>query len=246
MATFGHNPATQGATGENISADYVIAFGPYALPVAAAINSISLYLDNAPGGGNQTFRCGMYLDSAGSPTTLVATTNARTFDTGGGWGGNGYYDFTFAADPSLAAASYWLAFQMTINSGGTVNYKYDAGAATARTYKARAYASSFQDPFGTPDGRDTHEASMYATYTATGSAAPTPLAPTHRARPRSMSPVWAVSTTSPRPAPSRTVSRLVQTPLTTAPPAADTSLTRAIEIRLVVYDRWNAQYVATP
>src|SRR4051812_37090049 len=109
MATFGHNPATGGATPELLSDDYTQIFGPYSLPTAATINSISVWLLQSSNGGVFDMRACAYADSAGSPGALVATTTARHLAS---FGAAQYIDFTFSADPTLAAGSYWLGFQV--------------------------------------------------------------------------------------------------------------------------------------
>jgi hypothetical protein len=166
MGTFGHSPGSGGASTEPLSDDYTVVFGPYTLPVAAVINSISVWLLQSPDAGAFDIRCCIYADSAGSPGALAGQTIAQHLTS---FASPGYVTFTFSADPSLPSGSYWLGIQVGNHTNTIGQYTYDTGT---RKYKARAYASGPQDPFGTADATDTHQGAIYATYTDATPAPP--------------------------------------------------------------------------
>lgn len=146
MPTFGNATLkTTNAAGQN---GYLFAF-KHSLTEAGKIDSISLYVLVAAG----NIRLAIYSDSAGSPGALLCQTASQTAVEG--W--NTLIPTTL---PTLAAGTYWLAFQV---SSATLQIRYQAGAANQRAYRTFTY-NAFPDPFGTPT-LDAYTYSIYATYT---------------------------------------------------------------------------------
>ena len=158
MATLGKTAL--GGSSNVGSANFVFGFGPYTASENGTVTAFNWYDNN--GGGTSTFTFGIYADSAGLPGSLLATSAATNWPGAPGW-------VTGAISLSISSGvSYWFG----LNSDVGANYLYDAVGSEKLKYKANTYvAGSMPNPFGTPDGGLTQEASVYVTYTPAGGGA---------------------------------------------------------------------------
>lgn len=163
MATFGKTAV--GASNDFIQpgTSNLQAFGPYTLPVNGDLSKLSIYSRGA--GGNSKLYGYVFADVAGVPTTYKGQTLPTTGNVLTAW-----VDLTFSSALSLTAGTYWLGVLISNSSGFIFNSVYDASA-SGRYYdntgggQADGFSGNF--PSSPAPGSDTHQFSLYATYTAT-------------------------------------------------------------------------------
>lgn len=161
MSTFGRT--TIGASRNVIFGDAKQVQGPYTLPVAASVVSVTFYAANG-GGGAGDVQPVIYDDSGGSPGALVGSGPAKTINPG--VVGDGWFECLLTAPVNLAAGSYYIG-TIAANAGAT-NWAeaYDAGSPGGSNryhWNGDTYADGPTDPFGTDNLID-WDASYYATY----------------------------------------------------------------------------------
>ena len=144
--TFG----TISAAGTSVggSAGYIGAT-KYTLTQAGTVTQVSVY---SPNTGH--VKVAIYSDNAGAPGNLVVANNAATTVTAGQW-------TTIAVTPtSLAAGTYWIAFNEDANSLRA----YKAGATKQMAYMSYPFANDMPATW-TPSGYQNNDYVCYATYT---------------------------------------------------------------------------------
>jgi hypothetical protein len=142
---------------------------------AGSIGSMSVYIHSGVTGG-ALGQMGIYADTSSGcspnpdcPSTLISST-AQTGLTGNSWNAMAISGVTLAAN-----TTYWLAFwtnDSTLSDEALVN---PSGAGSPFVFNTRAFGGSMPASFGSVTGAGTfydtsYEASIYATYTASGSA----------------------------------------------------------------------------
>jgi hypothetical protein len=156
-------PATFGKTTVGASSDHFVSerkrVNRYALPVAATVSKLSIYL--APGGtsGQQVLKGLIYADSSGAPSTLLAASEQLTYAS---TNATGWYDLKFSAPVKLTTGNYWIGV-MTGATGGVAGFRFDS-VTGSRDYNTNTYASGPTNPFGAVT-TDAEQMSLYATYT---------------------------------------------------------------------------------
>lgn len=145
MATFGYTSI--GASEYSMATGFVYAT-KFACPENGAVTAISLYCAGNTDGAK--YKTAIYTDNAGSPNTLLATSDEVACTNVYGWK-------TFSISTAVSATDYWLAFE----SEATAWYKGDLGATS--NYDVNIYPA-LPDPF-TSDGSENRKTSIYATYT---------------------------------------------------------------------------------
>lgn len=156
MATFGKT--TIGADNFAVSSNYkqVNAATP---PVNAGVSSLWFYVDHST--GNQVMRALIYADSAGSPAGLLgASINEHTFTVSSD---PGWYVFLFDEVFCSAGNPVWIGFIGGGPDDVAINGRKD-DVSNARKFSADLYADGPSNPFGTVDGTDAYQFSMYAEY----------------------------------------------------------------------------------
>jgi DNA-binding beta-propeller fold protein YncE len=165
-------PATFGNTSVGGSSDSFAAnrkrVSEYALPVAASVSKLSIYLAPTGTSGQQVLEGVIYEDASGKPAGLIATTSPLTFQS---TNTTGWYDLPLPTPLNLPAGNYWLGV-ITGEHSSVAGFRYQTSTG-ARDYNTNTYTSGPSNPFGSPT-TDSERASLYATYTpSSGGGAPT-------------------------------------------------------------------------
>jgi hypothetical protein len=167
--------ATFGKTTVGGSSDSFLAgrkrVNRYTLAGAGTVSKLSVYLAPTGTSGEQSLEGVIYADSAGKPQALLAVSQPLTFRSGNA---AGWYDLPFATAVKLAAGSYWIG-AITGASSNVAGFRFDS-VAGSRDYNADTYGSGPSNPFGSVT-TDRVQASLYATYSAEGPAAPVSTSP---------------------------------------------------------------------
>jgi subtilisin family serine protease len=154
-ATFGKT--SFGASSDTYSANRK-RVNAYALPTAAAVTKLSVYLTPTSTAGQQVLEGVLYTDKGGAPASLAGVSQQLTFTS---TSSAGWYDLVFAQPVKLSAGRYWIGV-LTGSTGKVAGFRYDS-VAGSRDYDTNTYGSGPSNPFGsvTTDGE---QASLYATY----------------------------------------------------------------------------------
>jgi uncharacterized protein (DUF2141 family) len=151
--TGGTNTGTFGTTstaGTSVggAAGYIAAT-KYVLSQAGTVTQVSVYSANS---GH--VKVAVYADNSGAPGSLLVANNAATTVTGGQW-------TTISIGPtSLAAGTYWIAFNEDANS----LRMYKAGGTRQAAYMSYAFSNDMPTSW-TPNGYQNADYVCYATYT---------------------------------------------------------------------------------
>ena len=149
MATFGQTNNT-GASSE--SATNFKEVSKFTLTEAGTVNKLSMYCTTGTTG---TFTTVIYADSSG-PTTRLAVGAEITIVAADGIS---WKDSAISPGVALTAGDYWLGFV------AKDDFSYYKHIVTGnRKYKAETYSTSPANPFGSVDGTDDLEITIYATY----------------------------------------------------------------------------------
>lgn len=150
-----------GASTLNGGANNVFGFGPWA-GADGTLDSVTVYIAAQTAGTSATF--GVYVDSSGTPTTLIAYSDGAEISTSWGWRTQ-----NLGGEVISAGNSYHIAKN---NNTGYGYLRYDSGTAYNIKYKASTYsAGSLVNPFpSSPTVLTGYRASAYATYTPTSSS----------------------------------------------------------------------------
>jgi hypothetical protein len=130
---------------------------------AGDITKLTMYV---AGGASLNHLKGLvYADSSGAPGAKLKEGNEITIAAGQALG---WVDLTFASPLTIASAqTLWIGYKGE-SANGTIRYTDAAGTMAV---KGATYSTAAPDPMGTLNVLDTHQWSVYATYTpATGSA----------------------------------------------------------------------------
>jgi hypothetical protein len=161
---------TFGKTSVGASADSYAAnrkrASRYALPTAASLTKLSIYLAPTGTSGQQLLEGVLYADSSGKPGALLGTSSPLTFKS---TNTAGWYDLTFPSPLNLVAGNYWIGV-ITGTTANVAGFRYDS-VAGSRGYNANTYTAGPTNPFG-PATTDSEQTSLYATYTYTPSSPP--------------------------------------------------------------------------
>jgi preprotein translocase subunit SecG len=151
--TGGTNTGTFGTTsaaGTSIggAAGYIAAT-KYTLSQAGTVTQVSVYSANS---GH--VKVAIYADNNGAPGTFLVANNAATTVTGGQW-------TTISVGPtSLAAGTYWIAFNEDANSLRV----YRSGGTKQAAYMSYGFSNDMPTNW-TPNGYQSADYVCYATYT---------------------------------------------------------------------------------
>jgi hypothetical protein len=140
------------------------------LSAAGAVTKLSLYA--TPGihsPAPQSLRALIYADSAGSPGALLAAGPEVVYR--GNVNGAGWFELPLSEPVNLAPGVYWIGFITGSETGG-MGYAFQS-ASGSRAYNVNGFSSGPTNPFGSAT-KDSEQASIYATYTPTGSGPSVP------------------------------------------------------------------------
>src|SRR5262249_16831258 len=115
----------------------------YALPAAASVTKLTIYLAATGASGQQVLRGLIYSDAGGKPEALLGSTEQLTFRS---TNAAGWYDLSFASPVNLSAGNYWIGV-MTGPTSGVIGFRYD-NVSGARDYNANTFSSGPSNPFG--------------------------------------------------------------------------------------------------
>ncbi|HEX4187041.1 MAG TPA: S8 family serine peptidase [Solirubrobacteraceae bacterium] len=146
-----------GGSTDNFAADRK-RVNRYALPIAASVSKLSIYLAPSGTAGEQVLRGLIYADSGGSPSSLLATSAQLTFKS---TSASGWYDLDFASPAVLAAGNYWIGV-ITGATGHVAGFRFDS-VAGSRDYNSDPFTSGPTNPFGA-FSTDSEQTSLYASY----------------------------------------------------------------------------------
>ncbi|HEX3511570.1 MAG TPA: hypothetical protein VHT27_10800, partial [Solirubrobacteraceae bacterium] len=155
-ATFGNTSV--GGSSDSFAANRK-RVSEYALPVAASVSKLSIYLAPTGTSGQQVLEGVIYEDASGKPAGLIATTSPLTFQS---TNTAGWYDLPLPTPLNLPAGNYWLGV-ITGEHSSVAGFRYQTSTG-ARDYNTNTYTSGPSNPFGSPT-TDSERASLYATYT---------------------------------------------------------------------------------
>lgn len=168
--------ATFGDTGSGGSVSYqtanVIIVCKYTLSEAGLVSKLTLPIQGENVAGTQALKAVAYVNSAGVPGALVASSNEVVYDCT--VVGPTVTDFTLAAPVTFPAADYFLGlFYGTRSAAGHASLLRNAGAVNQVKGKdpSGTYPNA-QDPFGTASYSLSWTIRVYATYTAAGGSPP--------------------------------------------------------------------------
>jgi hypothetical protein len=166
MATFGVTD-TSGVS-EPPGANYKV-ISKFTMTEAGTVNKLSFYVTSS-GGVDTNIKTFIYADNAGTPGALKAVGSIAVVP----WTGNvfGWVDSDISPAVALDPGDYWLGFK----AEAAMQYSYHTVAGN-RKYRAETYSASPSDPFGTVEGTDAKEVTVYATYDATAVPPPQRLQP---------------------------------------------------------------------
>jgi hypothetical protein len=163
-AVIAQGPANFGKTSIGSSAEMDPAnlkgVSKYALPIAASVSRLSIYLQPTGTAGEEKFEGVVYGESSGAPGALLGSTVALTFKN---TNAAGWYELPFPTSLKLGAGNYWLGWI----SGGTsaiAAFRYES-VTSALYYNSNLFTSGPANPFGTPTKLNLAP-SLYATYVA--------------------------------------------------------------------------------
>jgi hypothetical protein len=153
MATFGVTDTS--GVAESPGANYKV-ISKFTLTEDGTVNKLSFYMTGS-GGFGANVKAFIYADSGGTPAALEAVGSVIAV----AWAENvfSWYDSDISPAVELAAGDYWLGFK----AEAAMQYSYHS-VSNNRKYRAETYASSPSDPFGTVEGTDNKEVTVYATY----------------------------------------------------------------------------------
>jgi hypothetical protein len=124
------------------------------------VSKLSIYLAPTSTAGQQTIKGVIYADASGAPGSLMASSNELVFHS---TDKAGWYDLVLSAPRTLTAGNYWIGV-LTGASAGVASFRWDS-VSGGRVYNNNTYTSGPTDPFGSIQGTDNEQASLYATYT---------------------------------------------------------------------------------
>ncbi len=157
--------ATVGAITDTDNSNVLNAFRFQMPNTNGSATSISAYV-----GGpvslppNNQYQLAIYSDNNGVPGSLIASTQSGTL-VAGSWN-------TMPISAALSAnTAYWLVYNSNGSSASENNLKMDPGTAGQFQWKATTFGT-WPANFGTPGGNSASKASIYVTYTATGTTPP--------------------------------------------------------------------------
>ena len=161
MATFGKT-TVGGSVASDVNGGYVSLSNSATLSGNGTATSMSAHIGGHLGAAD-TLRMVLYADSAGNPGTLLGVTDEVAISS------RTWYTANFPSGIALTAGTYWLGIWDPSN----VDYDYDAGGTAP--YKPFTYSStgSPPSPFGSPQGTNNQDISIYVTYTPASAGPPT-------------------------------------------------------------------------
>jgi hypothetical protein len=157
------NTALGNSVKQRLSANYKFA-SPFDLPRSGVVTDLRVDVgrnneDFGPPPG-QLIRGVIYSDSAGSPNTLLGTSDEVNRDS---WNMREWLDLTFSTGVALTAGTYWLGIHAGAQDNGSFFY-FDT-LAGKWAYNFDTYADGAGAGFGTATTQ-VKNLSIYATYTA--------------------------------------------------------------------------------
>jgi thermitase len=155
--TLGKN--TVGTSADSFAADRK-RVNRYSLAATGTVSKLSIYLAPTSTAGQQTIKGVIYADASGAPGSLMASSNELVFHS---TDKAGWYDLVLSAPRTLTAGNYWIGV-LTGASAGVASFRWDS-VSGGRVYNNNTYTSGPTDPFGSIQGTDNEQASLYATYT---------------------------------------------------------------------------------
>jgi hypothetical protein len=138
------------------------------LSASGTVTKLSLYAIpgiNSP--APQSLRALIYADSGGSPGALLAAGPEVVYR--GNVNGTGWFELPLSAPVSLSPGTYWIGFFTGSETEG-MGYAFES-VTGSRAYNTNTFSSGPTNPFGTST-KDAELASLYATYTPSGSPVP--------------------------------------------------------------------------
>jgi hypothetical protein len=173
----------------------------YTASGTGVLSSISIFIANT-NSYDKTYSMGIYKDSYGSPSTLLA----RTGD--GQLTANSWNSLPISAAVS-AGSYYWLCYNSRAGNDSYNNIKYSSGS-TPAVYRSQSYGS-WPSSFGSVQARWTDNYSIYASASVAGAPTPTstygyPPTPTPTTKPCSTTTYGSYGssyTTCPTPTPTK-------------------------------------------
>jgi hypothetical protein len=141
MATFGKTTNGAGSSGSSVDRTYVSSASPASSGTVSSI-TVRLWLASA---GTGTWKGVIYSDSAGSPNTLLATSDEATFtstsetDQTANFSGANLISIT-------SGATYWIGAQQKDPGAMNINRSQDSTAGQTRS-EADTYADGPMDPW---------------------------------------------------------------------------------------------------
>ncbi|HEY2003645.1 MAG TPA: hypothetical protein VGH44_00845 [Candidatus Saccharimonadia bacterium] len=165
ISTYGHTVI--GATPDTGFVGGVMAQPITTGPVAATLNSITVYIAGSDPSPHNKYDLGIYTDAGGTPGTLIAQSAQGTITTGA-WN-------TLAITASLAASTtYWLTFATNATNPSTSFVPYDAGSGNHQVYTTYGSNAGVTMPSTfTTTFSNTALDSIYANVTEAGALAST-------------------------------------------------------------------------
>lgn len=145
--TFGTTSAA-GATSGGGLANYIVAT-KYTLSQAGVVTSVSIYSVKSA-----NVKVAIYADNSGAPGNLLVANNAPTAVSANQW------KTISIASTSLAAGTYWIAFNEDVNSIRVMK----AGGTRQAAYMSYAFANNMPTNW-TPNAYQNYDYVCYATYT---------------------------------------------------------------------------------
>lgn len=163
-ATIGYTAA--GASTNNGS-NGLTACTKYTAAATGSVTSMSVYVNSVdPSPTSNRFQVGIYSDDGGSPSspsTRIANSAEATLTAANVW-------VSTPISASITSGSvYWLCYQTNASASTYNNPTYDNnGTANQFAFQFNSYGT-WNNSFGTVNGRNSIQPSVYATYTPTGS-----------------------------------------------------------------------------
>lgn len=132
------------------------------------IKSITSWISNPSGAGNNSFQYAIYSDSSGAPGSYIASSAVGTLGTTNGW-------YTLPVTATLSpVTSYWIVYwtndtltgnqQVYTTSGGTWDYHTLAGTAGDKWQCTSSCTNGLPNTFPAASGSATLTMTMYATF----------------------------------------------------------------------------------
>lgn len=164
--TVGYTTTPTAGAGNNYTAHFNFTNGSYTMPQSGIIQSCSFFLTGTVTG---TAQLGVYSDSSGSPTNLLA--NTATFSAVTGW-----QTQNTTTNPTITAGTVvWMGAVDTVSDGTLA----DANSGFT-LYSGASGVSLLQNPFGTKTLQASNfQLGAYCTFNTLGGPSPAAYSPTY-------------------------------------------------------------------